>query len=129
MKRHQGEDSTSVIKSVLASVGEWKKTGPMEVKAVMKTPNADLPTLLGLFQTKIVQNGTNGGGIGTGPFVMESFQPGVKSVHVRNKNYWREGANLDACEITAITDPVARVNAVIAGDVQLAVSIEPKAYR
>ncbi|MEM7563539.1 MAG: ABC transporter substrate-binding protein [Pseudomonadota bacterium] len=129
MKRHQGEDSTSVIKSVLASVGEWKKTGPMEVKAIMNTPNSDLPTLLGLFQTKIVQDGTTGGGIGTGPFVMESFQPGVKSVHVRNENYWREGANLDACEITAITDPVARVNAVIAGDVQLAVSIEPKAFR
>ena len=50
MKRHQGEDSKSVIKSVLGSVKEWKKTGPMEVKAIMETPNADLPVLLGLFQ-------------------------------------------------------------------------------
>jgi len=129
MKRHQGEDSTSVIKSVLASVGEWKKTGPMEVKAIMNTPNADLPTLLGLFQTKIVQDGTTGGGIGTGPFVMDSFEPGVKSVHTRNKNYWREGANLDAIEITAITDPVARVNALLSGDIQLATQIDPKAFR
>ncbi|MCP4236425.1 MAG: ABC transporter substrate-binding protein [Aestuariibacter sp.] len=129
MKRHQGEDSTSVIKAVLATVKEWKKTGPMEVKAVMSSPNADLPILLGLFQTKIVQDGTTGGGIGTGPFVLESFQPGVKSVHVRNKNYWREGANLDACEITAITDPVARVNALIAGDMQMVTQIEPKAFR
>jgi len=129
MKRHQGEDSTSVIKSVLATVKEWKKTGPMEVKAVMSSPNADLPTLLGLFQTKIVQDGTTGAGIGTGPYVMESFQPGVKSVHVRNKNYWREGANLDACEITAITDPVARVNALLAGDMQMVTQIEPKAFR
>jgi len=129
MKRHQGEDSTSVIKSVLATVKEWKKTGPMEVKAIMSSPNADLPILLGLFQTKIVQDGTTGGGIGTGPFVQESFQPGVKSVHVRNKNYWREGANLDACEITAITDPVARVNALIAGDMQMVTAIDPKAFR
>ncbi|MFT5505487.1 MAG: peptide/nickel transport system substrate-binding protein, partial [Gammaproteobacteria bacterium] len=129
MKRHQGEDSTSVIKSVLASVGEWKKTGPMEVKAVMNTPNADLPTLLGLFQAKIVKNGSTGGGNGTGPYVMEEFQPGVKSIHSRNKNYWREGANLDAIEITAITDPVARVNALIAGDVQMATAIDPKAFR
>ncbi len=129
MKRHQGENSTSVIKSVLATVKEWKKTGPMEVKAIMSSPNADLPTLLGLYQTKIVQTDTTGAGIGTGPFVLESFQPGVKSVHLRNKNYWREGAHLDACEITAITDPVARVNALIAGDMQLVTQIEPKAFR
>jgi peptide/nickel transport system substrate-binding protein len=129
MKRHQGEASTSVIKSVLASVKEWKKSGPMEVKAVLESPNADLPTLLGLFQTKIVQEGTTGEGIGTGPYVMDSFQPGVKSVHSRNKNYWREGANLDAIEITAITDPVARVNALISGDMQMVTQIEPNAFR
>ena len=86
---------------------------------MLNSPNADLPTLMGLFQTKIVKEGSTGGGIGTGPFVMDSFEPGVKSVHTRNNNYWREGAHLDACEITAITDPVARLNALIAGDVQL----------
>ncbi len=138
MKRHQGEESTSTIKSVLASVKEWKKTGPMEVKAILESPNADLPTLLGLFQTKIVKNGTTGytlkedGSLeqnGTGPFTMESFQPGVKSVHKRNENYWREGANLDACEITAITDPVARVNALISGDMDMVTQLEPNAFR
>ncbi len=129
MSRHLGEDSTSVIKSVLASVSEWKKVGSHEVKAILSGPNADLPTLLGLFQTKIVKNGTSGDGIGTGPFVMESFEPGVKSVHNRNENYWREPANLETIEITAITDPVARVNALLAGDIQLATSIDPKAFR
>ncbi len=129
MNRHLGEESTSVIKSVLASVSEWKKLGSHEVKAILNTPNADLPTLLGLFQTKIVKNGTTGDGIGTGPFTLETFEPGVKSVHKRNENYWREGANLDSIEITAITDPVARVNALLAGDVQLATSIDPKAFR
>ncbi len=129
MKRHQGENSKSVIKSVLASIKEWKKTGPMEVKATMHTPNSDLAILLGLFQAKIVQDGSDGGGIGTGPFVLESFQPGVKSVHLKNKNYWREGANLDAVEITAITDPVARVNALMAGDMQMVTQIDPKAFR
>ena len=129
MKRHMGEDSKSVIKSVLASIGDWKKTGSHEVKAIMNSPNADLPTLMGLFQSKIVQDGTTGAGIGTGPFVMESFQPGVKSVHVRNENYFREGANLDSIEITAITDPVARVNALLAGDMQMVTQIDPNAFR
>ena len=129
MRRHAGDDSKSVIKSIMATVKEWKKDGEYEVTAVMDGANADLPVLLGLFQTKIVKNGTNGEGNGTGPFKMESFEPGVKSVHVRNEDYWREGANLDACEITAITDPVARANALIAGDVQLATQIDPKAIK
>ncbi len=129
MKRHQGEDSKSVIKSVLASVSEWKKTGPMEVKAILSSPNADLPVLMGLYQAKIVQQGSTGDGIGTGPFVMESFQPGVKSVHVRNNNYFRDGPNLDAVEMTAITDPVARVNALLAGDMQIISQVDPQAFR
>jgi peptide/nickel transport system substrate-binding protein len=128
MKRHQGENSISVIKSVMASVKEWKKTGPMEVKAILDSPNADLPILLGLYQNKIVKSGTTGG-IGTGPYLLDSFQPGVKSVHSRNPNYWREGAYLDAIEITAITDPVARVNALISGDMQMITQIEPNAFR
>lgn len=129
MNRHMGEDSTSVIKSVLASIQEWKKVGSHEVKAVLNTPNSDLPTLLGLFQTKIHKAGAPGDGNGTGPFVLESFEPGVKSVHKRNENYWREGANFDSIEVTAITDPVARVNALISGDVQLISTVEPKAFR
>ena len=129
MNRHLGDNSTSVIKSVMASVKEWKKVNQYEVKAILHSPNADLPTLLGMFQNKIVKNGSKGDGNGTGPFVQESFEPGVKSVHTRNKNYWREGANLDAIEITAITDPVARVNALIAGDIQLMAVVDPKAFR
>jgi len=130
MNRHLGEDSVSVIKDVLTSISEWKKTGPHEVKAILNTPNADLPVVLGIFQTKIVQADTQEfKGIGTGPFKLESFEPGVKSVHVRNENYFRDGPNLDSCEIFAITDPVARVNALISGDVQLATQIDPKAIR
>ncbi len=129
MNRHLAEDSTSVIKSVMASVKEWKKVNSHEVKAIMNTPNADLPTLLGVFQNKIVKNGTKGEWIGTGPFTMESFKPGVRSVSVRNENYWRKPANVDAIEITAITDPVARVNALIAGDMNIVTNLDPKAFR
>ena len=129
MNRHLTEDSTSVIKSVMASVKEWKKTGSHEVQAIMNTPNADLPTLLGIFQNKIIKNGTKGEWIGTGPFTMEHFEPGVKSISKRNENYWRKPANVDAIEITAITEPVARVNALISGDMQIITNVDPKAFR
>ena len=129
MKRHQGESSTSVFKSMLEPVTEWKKTGSHEVKAILGSPNSDLPAILGLFQAKVIKNGTNGDGIGTGPFTVESFEPGVKSIHKRNENYWRDPANLDGIEMTAITDPVARVNALIAGDIQMAATVEPNSFK
>ena len=129
MRRHQGESSTSVFKSMLEPVTEWKKTGSHEVKAILGSPNSDLPAILGLFQAKIIKNGTAGDGIGTGPFTLESFEPGIRSIHKRNENYWRDPAHLDAIEMTAITDPVARVNALVAGDIQLASTVEPNSFR
>ena len=131
MNRHMGEDSKSVVKAVISSVTEWKKIDSHTVKAILSSPNADIATILGMFQFKIVKKDTVDfkKGIGTGPFVLESFEPGVGSKHKRNENYWRDGANLDGCEIFAITDTVARVSALISDDVQLAQSIDPKAIR
>jgi peptide/nickel transport system substrate-binding protein len=114
---------------MLEPVTEWKKTGSHEIKAMLSSPNSDLPAILALFQAKIVKKGTEGEGIGTGPFTMESFQPGVKSIHKRNENYWRDPAHLDAIEMTAISDPVARVNALVAGDVQIAGTVDPIAFK
>jgi peptide/nickel transport system substrate-binding protein len=131
MNRHLGKDSPSVIKAFFTAVREWKKIDSHTVKAILDTPDSDLPAKLGEKQAKIVKKDTTDfkKGNGTGPFLLESFQPGVKSAHVRNDNYWREGANFDALEITAITDPIARVNALIAGDVQLINNVDAKSVR
>ena len=130
MNRHIAVDSTSVVKDIFNFVDRWEKTGPHEIKAVLNTPNADLPILLGgVYQMKVIKDGSTGGGIGTGPFVMKSFDPGVRSVSERNEDYWREPAPLDAVEILAITDSVARINAVIAGDVHMISDVEPRSIR
>jgi peptide/nickel transport system substrate-binding protein len=131
MRRHLGKDSPSVIKALMASVNEWKKVDSHTVKAILSTPDSDLPAKLGEKQAKIVKKDTKDfkKGNGSGPFLLESFQPGVKSTHVRNKNYWREGPNLDAIEMTAITDPIARVNALIAGDMHLITRVDAKSIR
>jgi peptide/nickel transport system substrate-binding protein len=131
MSRHYGEDSTSVVKSLVSPVTEWKKVGPYEVKAVLDNPYADLAAVLGEKQFKIIKDGTTdfSNPVGTGPFVLEDFQPGVRSSHVRNENYWREGANVDSIEIFGITDPVARVNALLAGDINLSTNIDPKSIK
>ncbi|MGI9303139.1 MAG: ABC transporter substrate-binding protein [Gammaproteobacteria bacterium] len=131
MSRHLGEDSPSTIKAFFETVKEWKKVDSHTVKAVLSSPDADLPAKLGEKQAKIVRKDTADfkKGNGTGPFKLESFEPGVKSAHVRNENYWRDGPNLDALEITGITDPIARINALIAGDVQLINQVDAKGIR
>ena len=128
MNRHVGDDSVSTAKSLFASVKEWTKVDSHTVKAVLNSPDSDLPAKLGEKQAKVVKKDTVDfrKGNGTGPFVLESFEPGVRSTHVRNENYWREGANFDAVEITGITDPLARANALIAGDVDLINQVDSK---
>ena len=131
MNRHLPEDSPSVIKSFFANVTEWKKLDSHTVKVSLSSPDSDLPAKLSEKQAKIAKMGTEDfkAGNGTGPYLLESFEPGVRSTHVRNPNYWRDGPNFDALEITAITDPIARVNALIAGDMDLIYSVDSKGVR
>jgi peptide/nickel transport system substrate-binding protein len=131
MRRHMGEDSKSVVKPLMAGAKEWKKVDSHTVKAILHTPDVDLATVLGIFQFKIVKKDTTDwqNPPGTGPFRLKEFKPGVRAVHERNRSYWRDGPNLDVIETTAITDPVARVNALRSGDIQLAGGIDPKAIR
>lgn len=131
MSRHYGDDSVSVVKSLVSTVSEWKKVGPYEIKAICDSPYSDLSAVLGEKQFKIVKDGTTdwGNPMGTGPYKLVDFQPGVRSAHVRNDNYWREGANLDSIEVFGITDPIARVNALLSGDINLAANVDPKSIK
>ncbi|WP_111721070.1 ABC transporter substrate-binding protein [Homoserinimonas sp. OAct 916] len=57
--------------------------------------------------------------IGTGPFILESFNPGKSSVMVANPNYWQEGLPyLDRLEILSFNDNDSLINAVRSGEVQ-----------
>ena len=60
---------------------------------------------------------------------MTHYNAGTRSIHTRNENYWREGAHVDQIEIFGITDSVARVNALVAGDVDLMFAVDPKAIK
>lgn len=131
MNRHIGDNSKSKAKTLVSSVAEWKKVDQHTVKAIMSSPNADLATVLGTFHFKILKQDTTDfqNPVGTGPYKLKEFKPGVRSVHERSDMYWREGANLEVLEITAITDPVARVNALLSGDIQMMTGVDPKAIK
>ena len=131
MGRHYGEKSTSTAKTLVADVKEWKKVDSHTVKAILKGPNSDLPVILGTPQFKIIKDGTTDflNPVGTGPYKLAEFKPGIRTIHHRDEHYWREGGNVDEIEITAITDKVARTSALLSGDIDLMQSLDPKAIR
>jgi len=131
LNRHIGKDSKSKAKAFVSMVKEFKKDDDYTVKAVLNSPNADLATILGTFNFRIIKQGTTNfqNPPGTGPFKLKEFKPGIRSLHVRNDNYWGEGPYLDELEIFAISDTVARVNALLAGDTDVAIMLDPKAIK
>ena len=84
----------------------------------LRRPNLDLPSDLGVLP--ILKKGTTNfeAPVGTGPFSLESFNPGERGVFVRNEHYWAEGGVQSArLEIISIADDTARLNALYGGQI------------
>ncbi|MCE8034304.1 ABC transporter substrate-binding protein [Halomonas sp. MCCC 1A11057] len=122
LNRHKDPDTASRALSVAQQLEEVRAAGPHEVHIRLTSPNADLPAILATSHFLIVRDGTTDFSLanGTGPFECAEFQPGVRSVAVRNDSYWKPGQPyLDEIEFFAIPDEAARINALLAGDVDL----------
>ncbi|MBU9366013.1 ABC transporter substrate-binding protein [Burkholderia multivorans] len=129
LMRHKDPATASKAKVLADQIDTVSATGPNEVTVVLSAPNADLPVILGTFHFHIVKSGTTdfNAGIGTGPFKLKEFKPGVRSVVTRNENYWKSGKPyLDEIEFVGIGDEGARVNALLSGDLDLVTTINPR---
>ncbi|HMC44933.1 MAG TPA: ABC transporter substrate-binding protein [Caballeronia sp.] len=127
--RHKNPQTASKVKTLADQFTDIKASGPNEVTMVLDVPNADLPAILATPQLVIVKDGTTNfsTAIGTGPYKVKSFKPGVSTVGVRNDNYWKAGQPyLDQIELVSISDSAARINALLAGDVHLINSVDPR---
>jgi peptide/nickel transport system substrate-binding protein len=129
LSRHKDPATASKSKVQADQIESIKATGPNEVTIVLTAPNADLPVLLGTFHFHIVKDGTTDftAGIGTGPYKLKEFKPGVRSVVVRNEAYWKPGKPyLDEVEFVGIADENARVNALLSGGMDLVGVVNPR---
>lgn len=129
LNRHKDPQVGSKALSVAQQFEEVKAAGPHEVQIRLVSPNADLPAILGTSHFLIVRDGTTDFAIanGTGPFKCAEFQPGVRSIGVRNDSYWKPGLPyLDEIELFSIPDEAARINALLAGDVDLMNPVTPR---
>lgn len=121
---HRGEESTSAVKSLLEPVTELRADGDNVVVFTLNAGNADFPVLLSDYHLPI-RPATDGrmdplGTIGAGPFVLESFEPGVSAVFTKNTNYFKPGRPyFDGLELISIVDAAARQTALMSGQVDL----------
>lgn len=132
LMRHLDEAVGSKVNSIAKQFVGVKAVDPLTVEITLSGPNADLPTILAMHHFMIVADGTTdfSKGNGTGAFVSQLFEPGVRSIGVRNENYFKpQKAPLEVFEYFAIVDENARVNALLSGDVQIAASIKPQSIR
>ena len=117
---HIGPDSKSPAKAVLSSVVSVKADGPDTVVFELDGGNADFPYLLSDYHLAMYPS--EGGkiqwekGIGAGPYVLKSFEPGVKLVGERNPNFFKD-TWFDGIEVLSIIDTAARTNAYLSGEV------------
>jgi peptide/nickel transport system substrate-binding protein len=92
-------------------------------------PSAEFPSIFAWFNFGVLQEGatpqsTAHDAIGTGPFMFKSFNPGKRSVFVRNPNYWEHGKPyVDQLVVdSSFTDDSARLNALLSGSINLLAS-------
>ncbi|QKC94836.1 ABC transporter substrate-binding protein [Mesorhizobium sp. NZP2298] len=131
-RHHMGEKSTSGAKSILSQVASIDKDGDSNVVFTLNSGSADFPYLVADYHLSIMQAKAGGGidwqkGIGTGSFKLENFDPGVSIKMTRNPNYHKDNKPyLDEFEFICITDPTARTNAFVTGEVDFMNDLEVK---
>ncbi len=123
INHHIRPDSQSGAKGILQDIVEIKTDGKNNVVMTLTNGSADFPYLLSDYHTGICPANDDGtmdwqSGTGTGGYVLESFEPGIRTLTKRNPNYWKENAAyFDEIETLSIADTTARTNALMTGDI------------
>ena len=118
LNHHLGEDSKSAAKGILSGIVSVKANGKFGVVVELSGGDADFPFLMSDYHLGICPANSDGSidwqsGIGTGGYILQDNNPGVRSFTKRNPNYWKTGmAHFDEVEITQIGDPTARSQAL-----------------
>ncbi len=134
----RGAADGSDMKSYLGQVADVKKVNDYTVDVITKAPFPILPDLMTSFymmskkwcednnatrpvdKRKGIENTASFKANGTGPFRLKSRDPGVRTVLVRNLNYWdKVDTNVDEVILTPIGNDATRVAALLSGEIDM----------
>jgi len=113
-------------------IGKAEATGPRSVRFTFNTEDRELPLILGLrpilkkadFDSRAFDQGSLDALTGSGPYVVETVDPGTSITFRRNPDWWGAGLpvnrgqwNLDQITYEYFANPVAVFEAVKAGEI------------
>ncbi|MEM6371883.1 MAG: ABC transporter substrate-binding protein, partial [Pseudomonadota bacterium] len=132
MERHSNEDSKSGALGIVQGIESMRTDGDV-FEVTLAVGNADLPYLMADYHLMIQPGGgfdDPTAAIGTGAYILESDEPGVRMVAQRNPNYWGGDqsvtAHYDTVEVIVLNDATARTAALQSGQVDTINRVEPK---
>jgi peptide/nickel transport system substrate-binding protein len=129
LKRHADEKSQSGALGLLGSIDRIEEKGG-DLVITASEGNADLPLLLTDYHLQIQPNGgvdDPNAAIGTGPYKLTSYKPGVRATFEKNPNDWNsDRGHVDSFEIIVMNDATARMAAVMSGQVHFINTVDPK---
>lgn len=119
------DDSTVVLTltqpdpAILAKLvfGAFSVVNKNEVTANGGTDAADAA------ETDAAEQWLNGHSAGSGPYVLEKWEPSVETVLVRNPNYWGEPANFERVVLRNIPEAATQKIQLEAGDIDIAMDL------
>ena len=132
---HRGDDSASAAKALLEDVDEITADGSHTLVVKTKTGNADLPYLLSDYHLVMMPSDGEGNvdwqsGNGTGPYKIESHDPGVATELSRHPNYHKsDQAHFDSIITTVVNDANARQTALVTGEFDSISDLDLKTVR
>ena len=123
------QDSGFTIARELANIETVTAADRLTLIIKLKRPNAVLPQHLYSLNlaapsllARVGVEGLSDNPVGTGPFVVESWQPNVIKMRA-NAGAWRQ-PKVDGLHIHAVPDPVARVQALATGQIDAALAVD-----
>ncbi|MFE7190672.1 ABC transporter substrate-binding protein [Kitasatospora sp. NPDC057541] len=101
-----------------ATIGAMTVNSPTSVGFTLKSPNAAFPSLFtrSLGYVSEAPAGADTPAVGSGPYTVESVQPGVSATLVRNPSYWGGKGHADKLVYKVLPDTDSRYQSLRSGD-------------
>jgi len=128
LNMHRGNTKSGAA-GPFKAVSDVKKLSPNQVQVTLASGDADFAYVLTDYHVLIVPDGHTdwSKAIGTGGYILDKYDPGVRITAKKNPNYWKsDRAHVDAIDITVINDSSARLNALVTGQVDTINRVDPK---
>ena len=122
-------ENPSAVAGVLRAVADIKKIDKYQIQITLGAPDADFPAVLTDYRLPMVPDGFKDWSkpVGTGAFVLDKFDPGVRIALKKSGDYWKDGrGHLDAAEIIMFGEWSERLEALISGQVDIINRVDPR---